>query len=63
MRDIMLLSTLAVFLPAWYLLQPLGNHGLWLAFTLFMACRGIGMHIGYRRFVLPLLDPPGQRSA
>ncbi len=53
MRDIMLVSTVAVFLPAWYLLQGLGNHGLWLAFILFMASRGIGMHIGYRRRVLP----------
>ena len=42
MRDIMVISTLVVFLPAWYLLQPLGNHGLWLAFTLFMASRGTG---------------------
>ena len=53
MRDIMLMSTIAVFLPAWYLLQGYGNHGLWLAFTLFMASRGIGMYLGYRRFVLP----------
>ncbi len=53
MRDIMLFSTLIIFLPAWFLLQGLGNHGLWLAFTLFMASRGIGMHIGYRRRVLP----------
>jgi MATE family multidrug resistance protein len=53
MRDIMVVSTLLVFLPAWYLLQDFGNHGLWLAFTLFMASRGIGMHIGYRRKVLP----------
>jgi len=53
MRDIMLFSTLAIFLPAWYLLQGFGNHGLWLAFTLFMASRGIGMHIGYRKSVLP----------
>ena len=53
MRDIMLVSTLGVFLPAWYLLQGYGNHGLWLAFTLFMASRGIGMYIGYRRTVLP----------
>jgi MATE family multidrug resistance protein len=53
MRDIMLFSTIAVFLPAWYLLQSYGNHGLWLAFTLFMASRGIGMYLGYRRFVLP----------
>ena len=53
MRDIMLFSTIAVFLPAWYFLQGYGNHGLWAAFTLFMASRGIGMHIGYRKSVLP----------
>ena len=55
MRDIMVISTLVIFLPAWFLLQGYGNHGLWLAFTLFMASRGIGMHIGYRRSVLPAL--------
>ncbi len=55
MRDIMFFSTFLVFLPAWYFLQPLGNDGLWLAFLLFMASRGIGMHIGYRRTVLPML--------
>ncbi len=49
----MVFSTAAVFLPAWYLLQPLGNHGLWLAFRLFMASRGIGMHVGYRKNLLP----------
>jgi MATE family multidrug resistance protein len=53
MRNIMVFSTVAIFLPAWFLLQGFGNHGLWLAFTLFMASRGIGMHIGYRRKVLP----------
>ena len=55
MRNIMVFSTLLIFLPAWFLLQGWGNHGLWLAFTLFMASRGIGMHIGYRRKVLPSL--------
>jgi len=55
MRDIMLISAFAVFIPAWYLLQGFGNHGLWLAFTLFMASRGIGMHLWYRRKVLPSL--------
>jgi MATE family multidrug resistance protein len=53
MRDLMLISTFAVFLPAWFLLQDYGNHGLWLAFTIFMASRGLGMHIWYRRQVLP----------
>jgi MATE family multidrug resistance protein len=58
MRDIMLVSTFLVFLPAWFLLQDYGNHGLWLAFTLFMASRGIGMHFGYRRRVLPSVAAP-----
>lgn len=53
MRNIMVVSTFVVFLPAWFLLQGFGNHGLWLAFTLFMASRGIGMHFGYRKYVLP----------
>ncbi len=52
MRNIMVFSTLFVFLPAWYLLTPLGNHGLWLAFLLFMASRGIGMHFIYRSKIL-----------
>ncbi len=55
MRDMMLGAALLIFLPAWYLLQPFGNHGLWLAFTMFMAARGLGMHWAYRRRVLPAL--------
>jgi MATE family multidrug resistance protein len=58
MRDIMIVSTFLVFLPAWYLLQGFGNHGLWAAFTLFLASRGIGMHIGYRRQLLPSVEDP-----
>jgi MATE family multidrug resistance protein len=56
MRDIMLISALLVFIPAWYLLRPFGNHGLWLALTLFLASRGIGMHYYYRRRVLAAFD-------
>lgn len=52
MRDIMLISAVVVFLPAWYVLQPLGNHGLWLAFMIFMASRGVGMHYYYVRRVV-----------
>ena len=55
MRDIMVFSAFAVFLPAWFLLQDFGNHGLWSAFLLFLASRGLGMHIYYRRKVLPSL--------
>jgi MATE family multidrug resistance protein len=53
MRNIMLISTIVVFLPAWYALQFLGNHGLWLSFVIFMASRSIGMHYYYRSRVLP----------
>lgn len=52
MRNIMLASTLGVFLPAWYLTQPYGNNGLWFAFLLFMASRGIGMHVTYRQKIV-----------
>jgi MATE family multidrug resistance protein len=55
MRNLMVISTFVVFLPAWFLLQDYGNHGLWLAFTLFMASRGLGMHIWYRKRLLPQL--------
>jgi len=50
MRNIMLISTFAVFLPAWYFTQSFGNHGLWFAFLVFLASRGIGMHLGYKKF-------------
>ena len=49
MRNAMLFSTFGVFMPAWYFTQGLHNHGLWLAFTLFMAARGISMAWMYRR--------------
>ena len=49
MRNTMLISTFLVFLPAWYLTQGLHNHGLWLAFTLFMAARGLTMGWMYQR--------------
>ncbi|PCF95106.1 MATE family efflux transporter [Vreelandella nigrificans] len=37
---------LAIYLPTWWLTQGLGNHGLWLAFTLFTLARSIVL-IGY----------------
>ena len=51
MRVVMMGSAVLVFLPAWYLARPLGNHALWLAFTLFMAARGLGMHVWFRRML------------
>ena len=53
MRNAMLVSTLLVFFPAYILMNRyMGNHGLWLAFILFMLSRGITMSILARRAVL-----------
>jgi len=41
MQDTMLFSVLCVFVPIWWVTQPLGNHGLWLAFISLFAARGI----------------------
>ncbi len=52
MRNTMILSTLFIFLPAFYLLFPLlGNHGLWLALQLFMISRGLSMWLLARKAV------------
>jgi MATE family multidrug resistance protein len=46
MRNAMLASTLVVFFPAYVLAgRVMGNHGLWLAFILFMAARGVSMQL------------------
>lgn len=46
MRNSMIIAVLLVYLPAYYLFTgPLGNHGLWLAFMLFLASRGISLAI------------------
>ncbi|SHL20274.1 MATE family efflux transporter [Halomonas caseinilytica] len=41
---------LAVYLPVWWLTQPLGNHGLWLAFTVFTATRSAVLIAYYRHY-------------
>jgi len=42
MRNSMLFATFICYLPAWYFLQPLANHGLWVSFLIFFAARGLG---------------------
>ena len=49
MRNTMLFSAFAIYVPAFFVFKPLGNHGLWLAFLLFMVARGVSMHVLYRR--------------
>ena len=49
MRNTMAVATFGVFLPAWYVLQPMGNHGLWLAFMLLNGARGVGLALVFLR--------------
>ena len=52
-RNTMLIASLVVFLPAWAILMPrYGNHGLWIAFLLFMIARGVSMTVMAKRSVL-----------
>lgn len=43
MQSTMLISVLVVYFPCWYVSQPWGNHGLWLAFIAFNAARGLSL--------------------
>jgi MATE family multidrug resistance protein len=45
----MLASALLVYLPVWLLTRPWGNHGLWLAFLLFNAARGLTLYASFRQ--------------
>jgi len=49
MRDTMLAAVLLAYLPAWHLTTGLGNHGLWLAFTLFFVARSLLLGLVFRR--------------
>ncbi|QFU74182.1 MATE family efflux transporter [Halioglobus maricola] len=49
MMTTMLLATLGVYLPLWYVTTGMGNHGLWLAFSAFNLFRGISLYLCYRK--------------
>jgi MATE family multidrug resistance protein len=52
MRNSMLISTLLVFIPVYFITRPfLFNHGLWLALILFMISRGVTQTLIARRGV------------
>ena len=51
-RNTMLISSIGVFLPATLLLMPhFGNHGLWVAFLMFMVARGLSMTLMAKKAV------------
>ena len=51
-RNTMLIAAIGVFLPATLLLMPrFGNHGLWIAFLLFMVARGLSMTLMAKKAV------------
>jgi len=49
MRNSMIIATFACFFPTWLLLEPLGNNGLWAAFSIFMLVRGITLAWHYNK--------------
>jgi len=52
MRNSMVIITLVVFLPAFYLLRgPMGNNGLWLATMIWLAARGISLWLLSKRAI------------
>jgi multidrug resistance protein, MATE family len=56
MRNSMLIAVLLVFFPAWLLLNNVWeNHGLWIAFHLFMLSRAVTMSLMAREAVLDLV--------
>lgn len=48
LRNGMLFSTFLAYLPCWYLLQGLANHGLWLALMGFFVARALSLLWYYR---------------
>ncbi len=56
MRNSMLISTLLVFFPAYYLLAPtLGTHALWAAMLLFMFSRGLTLTLMSKQHIFQRL--------
>ncbi len=61
-RNTMLFASLLVFLPAWSLLMPIyGNHGLWIAFLLFMLARGVSMSLMARNAIFKPVEKQSLR--
>lgn len=56
-RNTMLISSILIFLPAWYILTPLyDNHGLWCSFLCFMIARGIAMTVMANKNIIQVVN-------
>lgn len=52
-RNTMIISSIFVFIPSWYILMPrFGNHGLWISFLFFMIARGAAMSLMYKKNIV-----------
>ena len=49
MQYCMLFSVFAIYLPLWWVCKGWGNHGLWLAFAVFNAARGVTLAICFHQ--------------
>lgn len=58
MRNAMLVSLAIYAVSLFFFLEILGNHGLWLSFTIFMAARGVTLGVGYPKLVAMIADGP-----
>jgi MATE family multidrug resistance protein len=57
MRNSMLIITLVIFLPAYYLLrEPLGNDGLWLAVMIWLGARGISLWLLSKKAIFSISE-------
>ncbi|WP_200821286.1 MATE family efflux transporter [Oceanicoccus sp. KOV_DT_Chl] len=52
MQYTMMFSAGLIYLPCWYFTQSWGNDGLWLAFLLFNAARGVSLGLVFREYSL-----------
>lgn len=62
MQNSMLVCSFGVFLPSWYLMQMLGNKGLWFALLTFMLARGVSLG-GYFYYLAQQRRLVAQRSS
>lgn len=52
MRNSMIISTLLVYLPLYFILNSFfGNHGLWMAFLGFLLSRGLFLHLKSKKYI------------